>query len=364
MIRPDPDFPSSFAQARERFLAAARARGARLESVECPAGPGREGEALATDVAVLGSEQARSVLLVTSGTHGVEGYCGSGIQHALLREGQELEDAVRAGQRVVLVHALNPWGFSWGRRVTQENVDLNRNVRDFPVPEGPDADYEAVHDLMLPARWPWDEANAAAIEAFVARHGAAHLQYAISHGQWSRPEGMFFCGTAPTWSHRTLRALLRRHAGSASRLFWIDVHTGLGPRGHGEMIYNGRNVAADLARTRACWGPAVTSIFDGTSVSATVSGWIGNAAYDECPGAALAAMAIEYGTLPFAQVTDALRRDHWTALHAPSDAQARQRAREQMMQAFFVDDDDWKAKVLGQARQKVVQAVQADRAVG
>ena len=362
MIRPDPDFPSSYAQARERFLAAARACGARLESFDNPTGPGLDGEPLATDVATIGPDDAREVLMVTSGTHGVEGYCGSGVQHALLREGAGIDDALAAGARVVLVHALNPWGFSWRRRVTEDNVDLNRNVRAFPVPDGPDPDYDEIHGLLLPAQWPPSDENRAAIAAFVARRGPAHFQYAVSKGQGSHPDGLFFCGRAPTWSHRTLRAVLRERARGAARLHWIDLHTGLGPSGHGELIYAGLDVAADVARTRACWGPSVTSIFDGSSTSARIAGMIGGAFYEECPGTALAAIALEYGTVPFDAVNEALRFDHWVAARRPDDAALRAQARDAMVGAFFVDTGDWKAAVLRQARDAFAKAVASARA--
>ena len=40
---------------------------------------------------------------------------------------------------IVLLHASNPYGFAWGRRVNEDNVDLNRNFVDFdaPLPENP-----------------------------------------------------------------------------------------------------------------------------------------------------------------------------------------------------------------------------------
>ncbi|MFM1991921.1 MAG: hypothetical protein RJA99_4878 [Pseudomonadota bacterium] len=363
MIRPDPDFPSSYAQARERFLAAARARGARIESHENPAGPGLDGETLAADLAILGPPDARRVLLVQSGTHGVEGYCGSGVQHALLREGSELDAVLAAGGRVVLLHAINPWGFSWRRRVTEDNVDLNRNCRRFPVPATPDAHYEAIHDLLLPAQWPPTGENRAAIDAFIATHGQAAFQFAFSHGQWSKPDGVFFTGHAPTWSNRTLREVLRRHVTGADGLWWIDLHTGLGPSGHGELIYAGRDLAADVARARACWGPAVTSIFDGSSTSARIDGMVGLAFYEECPDTALSAIALEYGTQPSEAVRDALRMDHWVASRAPDDPALRARARERMVEAFFVDTPAWKAAILAQGRDAVVKAAAAMHAV-
>lgn len=366
MIRPDPIFPSCYAEARTRFLEAARARGARLEHFEnAGAGRGPDGETLAADVAVLGPADAPAVLLVHSGTHGVEGYCGSGVQQALLRDGPELDAALRTGAKLVMLHAINPWGFAWGRRVTEDNVDLNRNFRDFPSEAaGPDVDYDEVHALMLPASWPPDDANRAAISAFVERRGAAQLQFAVSHGQRSTPDGMFFAGHGPTWSNRTLREVLRRHVRGARQLAWIDLHTGLGPSGHGELIYNGREDADHIARARRCWGARVTSTFEGSSASVAVAGPTGNAAYDECPGTALACVAIEYGTAPFAQVLEALRFDHWVHARAPGDAVLRAAARDAMLAGFYVDTADWKAAVLAEARTTFAQAAASFDGIG
>lgn len=355
MIADDPHFPTSYAQGRERFLTAAASRGARLDACAHPL-RGADGEALAVDLASLGPPDAPDVVLLHSGTHGVEGYCGSGIQHALLTQGPEIDDALAAGARVLLMHALNPWGFSWRRRVTEDNVDLNRNFRDFATPAGPDPDYADVHPLVLPETWPWTADNAAAITGFIAARGPAHWQYAVSHGQRTHPDGVFYAGNAPTWSNRTLHALLARHVRGARAVWWIDVHTGLGPSGHGEMIYGGRDDPDDLARTRACWGERVTSIFDGSSASAKVEGSVGAAMYTACPGTRLAAIGLEFGTLPLPEMLEALRFDHWVAARAPGDAALRERARAAMMRAFFVDTPQWKSAVLAQGRDAFAKA--------
>jgi hypothetical protein len=52
---------------------------------------------------------------------------------------------------------------------------------------------------------------------------------------------------------------------------WIDLHTGLGPSGVGERIYAGHDDAA-MARARRWWGDQVTSIYDGSSTSALLTG--------------------------------------------------------------------------------------------
>ena len=71
-------------------------------------------------------------MVIISETHGVEGFCGSGCQVGFLVE--RVYEGLPKTVGVALVHALNPYGFAWLRRVNEDNVDLNRNFRDFTEP--------------------------------------------------------------------------------------------------------------------------------------------------------------------------------------------------------------------------------------
>ena len=197
-------FSLNYAQARAKFLEAAKAAGLHVTPYPL-ALPGRDGEALAVDAAWQGPRQAAKLLLLTSGVHGVEGYAGSGAQTALLREQALMEQASASGMAVRYVHALNPYGFSHIRRVTQENVDLNRNFQDFSRTMPSNPAYCRLHPLLLPDKWPPTWGNRAAILGLIATQGLCTLQTAVSSGQYEKPGGMSFGGTAPTWSYRTLR---------------------------------------------------------------------------------------------------------------------------------------------------------------
>jgi hypothetical protein len=70
-------FPKDFADSRKRFLAAAKALKAAIRTYPNP-NKGPNGEALATDVAWLGPKNASKVLVLLSGTHGVEAFTGAG----------------------------------------------------------------------------------------------------------------------------------------------------------------------------------------------------------------------------------------------------------------------------------------------
>lgn len=358
-------FSDTYARARVKFLEGAAAAGMALQSHNHPL-PGAEGETLAMDVARDGALGAEKLLIISSACHGAEGHCGSGVQVAATHDAEWLAHARAAGVAVLYIHALNPHGFSHSRRVTHENVDLNRNFQNFAAPLPANPAYAELHDLLLPATWPPSPDNEAAIASWAATHGLARYQAAVSQGQHSHADGLFFGGTAPTWSNQTLRHVLRQHGQGARHVAWMDLHTGLGPSGVGERIWAGGNDAQGIARAKRWWDGGgltpITSIYDGSSTSALLTGLMWSSIQDECPAATYTGIAMEYGTLPILDVIQALRADHW--LHRETlrghavDPVLAQAIHQQVRDTFYVNTDGWRAQVVAQARQALFQAVE------
>ena len=354
MSQPFDPFATSYAQARATFLAAAE--GLALQSHPEPL-RGVELEPLAMDVVRIGADDADRLLVVSSGCHGVEGYCGSGAQVALLHD-QAFRDRARdSGVALLFIHALNPWGFSFGRRVTHEGVDLNRNFVDFRRPTPRNAGYDQLAALLLPEHWPPSGSNELQLMSYAAAHGMPALQQAVSGGQYDHPDGVFYGGKAPTWSHATLRMVLRQHATKCRRLGWIDLHSGLGESGVGERIFACRDDDAAKHRARSWWGNRVTFMDDGSSSSANLQGNLWHAVYEECTQATYTGIALEFGTQPMNVVIDALRFDHWVARRRQPSDERLEAARAAMRHAFFTDTPEWKKAVLAQTREAALQAV-------
>jgi hypothetical protein len=349
-MNPVDCFAQNYAEARQKFLAAAEDADLDVHIHPHPM-LGRDGELLALDVVRDGPRDADALLIVSSGCHGIEGFCGSGVQVALLRDAAWRRAAREAGVAVLYLHALNPYGFSWWRRTTHENVDLNRNFHDFSKPLPANPGYDELAALLVPPVWPPSAEVNAAVQRFIAERGLAALQTAVSGGQYTHPTGLFYGGVNPTWSHITLRHVLQEECRGARRIGWIDLHTGLGPDGHGERINASRDDAQALARARAWWGPEVTSIYDGSSSSALLTGLMWNAIYEECPQAEYTGIALEYGTVPIMEVIEALRGDQWLENHPEAEAAPAQREaiKRRMRDAFYTDTDEWKQRVVEQA---------------
>jgi hypothetical protein len=353
-------FAPTYAEARRKFLQAAADAGLAAESRPHPL-RGLQGEELAMDVARDGDPNASKLLVLSSACHGVEGFCGSGVQVAMLRDAAFRADAKARGVALLYIHGLNPYGFSHCFRATHENVDLNRNFNDFSQPLPVNTAYRELHPLLVPPEWPPTAANSQALMQYVAAHGEKAYQSAVSGGQYEFADGLFFGGRAPTWSNLTVREALRAHGRRAGRIAWIDIHTGLGPSGVGERIYAGRDDAASVARCRGWWDGGgrtpITSIYDGSSTSAFLTGMMFNAAYEECPQAEYTGIALEYGTVPVLQSLHALRGEQWLRRHPEAPPAVADGIRQGMKQAFYTDTDAWREKIVVQAREALVQGL-------
>ena len=151
------------------------------------------------------------------------------------------------------------------------------------------------------------------------------------------------------------------HGRRAGRIAWIDFHTGLGPSGHGERIFAGPDDARDVGRARHWWDGGgktpVTSIYDGSSSSAKLTGMMWSCVPEECPQAQYTGIALEYGTKPLRDVLHALRADHWLGQHPDAPADVAAAIKREMLEAFYTDTPEWKRSIVDQAREAMVQAV-------
>ncbi|GMV61704.1 MAG: hypothetical protein AMXMBFR74_08730 [Parvibaculum sp.] len=343
------NFSKTYREARDRFLQAARAAGGRVNHHEHPL-RGPEGEVLATDVARIGPEDAPFILALGSGTHGVEGYCGSGVQTALLAEG--FADGLPDDTGLVLIHGINPYGFAWNRRVNEDNVDLNRNFVDHAKPHPENPGYEELAEAINPRDLsPETMAESRAhMRAYAERHGHRAMQHALSAGQYTHPNGVQFGGLEPVWSNRTLRMILREEMAKARRVVFIDIHSGLGACGEGEIICTEPETSETYKRMRRWWGARVRSTVSGDSISSNVPGSITVCLAEELQGREVTPMGLEFGTVPIAEVTMALQADNWLHQNGGPDNPKAKEIAKTIRDAFYIDADDWKEKVTAQTR--------------
>jgi hypothetical protein len=352
-------FPPDFSGARDRFLALAARAQLPVKTYENPR-KGPAGERLATDVAFQGDPSAQKILVTISGTHGIEGFCGSGCQADWLMETARTE--LPPDTAILHIHALNPHGFAWLRRVTEEGVDLNRNFHDFsqPLPENPG--YDQLADALVPQSLTPEviAAAEARIKDFRERHGDLALQRARSGGQYKHPTGMFYGGSKPTWSRETLERIVVDYGlAQRGRVAVIDYHTGLGPYGYGELICDHDPETPNLATAHDWYGEGVTVPLLGTSSSVPKHGTVGTGFWQPRLGERVVYAAIEYGTFSPDRGRGPMREDHVLHARGPVDwsAPETQRVKRALRRHFFPDTQPWRELVLFRSRQILGQAL-------
>lgn len=312
-------------------------------------------QSLFSDCAWIGSDGASRVLVLISATHGVEGFAGSAIQADFISLLGSAEWQLPDDTAVLIIHALNPWGMAWLRRCNQQGVDLNRNFVDFsqPLPSN-DGYQQLAASLRADA-----DTRAQAMQAFRQQHGQTALELAVSGGQYQDPLGPFYGGDAPTFANRLIHKLINQYTLGERRLAVVDLHTGLGPYGYGEVICDHAPDSAGAKTAHNWYGDSVTLPLAGTSSSVPKQGLLDFAWHrimndDSC------FVTLEFGTYNVDQLFNSVLADHRLHAEGVLDWQAPQtRAiKQQIRHHFCPDDEQWRELVLVRARQVIRLALE------
>jgi hypothetical protein len=347
-------FPDSYAVARQRWLEylIKLSFPTQHRSYRC-AGTGPDGEELVTDAVWIGSENASRVLVLIGGTHGIEGFAGSAVQIdqlGLITEGHVI---IPDNTAVLMIHALTPWGYAWQRRCDADGVDLNRNAIDFSRPLPENSDYDLLKDAFYLE-------NAAqrkiALAEFEQRHGRVALEKAISAGQYSDPSGPFYGGKAPAHGWLVCEDLMHQYTLQERDLAVIDLHTGLGSFGYGEIICDHQPNSVGTHTAVQWYGDSVALPFLGTSSSVPKIGLL-DYAWHAIMNNHSCYITLEFGTFSTDQLFEILLRDHqlWAQ---PDNEQVRLEHSKVMRRHFCPDDQAWHEMVLFRARQVIAQGLQ------
>ena len=346
-MNPADFFRPDYAACRELFLQLGEGGDELIHAIN-PA-PGPDGLELSTEFLRLGPRDAERALIMVSGTHGAEGFAGSAIQCAWLASRPHLPDDMA----VLLVHGLNAFGFAHLRRVNENNVDLNRNFIDHEYNHPENVGYAKIGGAMAAADL--DGPGRAAADTALARlqkeMGALNVMRAIG-GQYDAPQGMFYGGRMPVWSNRALREYLPSLLPNVRRAAYVDIHTGLGPSGHGSRYCYHAKGTAEHDLGRLWWGKEMTA-----AAAKINHGKTGHGAMEALAPAQVVCLTLEFGTLPFDGVLAALRDEHALWWHGGDrDGQAVKSA---FKAAFCRADKDWRARGVEQGLE-----IAADTLVG
>lgn len=360
-MRPDSNalenFPSDYFAARDRFLVLAQARGGRVESH--PVANSGAG-ALTLDAAWFGSDSPERLIIVSSGIHGAEGFGGSAVQQQFLSR-LDPQRHLPPACGILLVHAVNPYGFVHLRRANENNVDLNRNcLADFPGPANPE--YRLFDPLLNPQR------PAGSMDFFLPRLWAKGLVMGrrrtiqgIAGGQYEFPKGLFYGSTRQEASIRVFHGIVSRQMFSGVKdVLHIDLHSGLGKHGKAMLLTDFPEGSPEFQQFEGWFGPGIVS--SGATpgpASYTSSGdllWLTNRCFH---GGRVSCLTFEFGTYPMSRVLSVLRRENQLHHFGCTDPRLEQTIRNDMLETFCPKSPAWRLALLESGQRVLERALAA-----
>ncbi|QDU39145.1 hypothetical protein Mal4_34810 [Maioricimonas rarisocia] len=348
-------FSPSYLEARAKFCEATTRAG--WEHSGYPTGEtGPDGTPLTLDVASCGDPDAKRVLLVSSGLHGVEGYFGSALQIAALQNWAP-ETTLPPQTRIVFLHGLNPYGFAWIRRVDSHNIDPNRN---FLLPEDsfdrPAPRYRRYDRFLNPNRppAPFDTFRWIGAAALLIL-GPKRLAQAIAAGQHEYPDGLFFGGQDYGPTQTLYAAHWKNWVGDDTQVLHIDFHTGLGKSATWKLLLDTQLTDAELKRLQEWFGEGSVARGD-PEVTYETSGSIGRWCRSSHSGRYVYVCA-EFGTFDALSVLSALRSENQAHRYCQPDEPAWKHAKSRLKEIFCPASPVWRGKVLDEGTGLIRQAV-------
>ena len=363
-------FQDSYIESREAFRLQANKLQAKFDSVQLFSRnvPGKIDNDLTIDFCyVPAQKETEKLLIITSGTHGVEGYVGSAVQKMFMSEILTTEMLDEVG--VLLVHSVNPFGFKYIRRVTENNVDFNRNCdTEQSLFSSENNGYNDLIGMLNPD----GKANPGSLKNKffmliaineLVKESMASLRQAVLQGQYEHKKGLYFGGTGFEPQITILGEVFKEYATEYETVFNIDLHTGYGNRGEAHLYPN----PIDDIKVKT----ALENVFEGYKIDWGDSDdfYTINGSFTDYIGKLLAdkfylPMVLEYGTLNSQTTVGSIKSIHNMVLenqgvqHGYKNAKDSLKIINSFIEMYNPSSEKWRTKIMGDSKIMLKQAME------
>ena len=320
------------------------------------------GTKIHTSVAWLGPKDAKTLLLIVSGTHGNEGWAGSAVQIDSLQRG--VFNSLPDNTAVMMIHLINPWGCAWGRRENEDNADLFRDLI-YYKPELYSNDTRFTDDLAaalsLTDYSPEGRAHSETLtDDFIRTNGEAELTNIMRAGQFRYPEAPCYNGGGISWSFRLFKDLVHRYLSQAKQVFCIDIHTAFGEYGDGILIPYYKPGGPDKAKfdyLQKTYGSEKLYVggFDPSIPSHPRMPY--EIATDFIPGLEMIATGLEFGTYDWDDGLNLIKYMNYLFTKGDPLNPERPDLVEQYNKLCYPDKNDWREMVIVRGREVIDQTL-------
>ena len=188
---------------------------------------------LSVDYLFLNNNHSQNLHIIISGTHGVEGYCGSALQFKTLDYILQNNNFTQ-NNSYLFIHALNPYGYFHNRRFTKNNIDLNRNyLNAFYKDNYPQKIAQLINTYVFSLTFIYLFFN------ILFNFGFTKAREYIVKGQYTYQKSLFYGGDKAEYNIDVLQQILDTiNYQQFKQIYIFDIHTGLGKYGNLSIMVN------------------------------------------------------------------------------------------------------------------------------
>lgn len=334
--------------------------------------PSKKDPDLQVDYAFFPSQNQKNLFIIVSGVHGIESYAGSAIQTMYLKEFLPHQD--RQDTSFLFIHALNPYGFKYHRRCTENLVNLNRNCSSRP------ALYQIRNEASLNLskkfipREPVEAMQAPLLSQMSKRPALQgdrvyfcdtsmeEFIKGVGPGQYESPEGLEYGGKEREPQIEAWLQLLKKIVPSHRDIFLFDIHTGLGDRGRLHLLTGDPKLCIHQDLFSEILDPKADHlIYDFTTnetegfyeTYGATNDMVAELASDS---QRVCALTLEFGTLghSFDNQIDSLNRwllEHQASIYGCKNSELEKEIEKLNKDKFFPQDPAWQNQIVEVSRQ-------------
>ncbi|WP_261131577.1 M14 family metallopeptidase [Bacillus sp. Marseille-Q3570] len=300
------------------------------------------------------------VLFFTTGVHGIEGYAGAGMIHLFIEEYLDRVDPETTG--ICFVHAVNPWGMRNFRRVTENNVDMNRNCVYGDVPKDVNENYAKESEIFLPNGKITDiekekQELYAQLSEGTMNEGYNGIKSAKSMGQFQFEKGVYFGGKSEEPSTAYLKKLQKKLLSDYDRVIHMDWHTALGPTNEITMV-NSEVDSRSEEELKSFYKLENIKKFSPEDVKGDTTNHFNELKKEEFPDTHLFSALFEFGT--FGDDKEAELREFTTIIlenqlywNGAEKEEDRQWVLAETQNMFYPKEQEWRESVIKEGRRGI-----------
>ena len=312
----------------------------------------------------------KRLFILTSAVHGVEGYVGSAVQQMFLNE--LLKEISLDNMGLLLIHGINSYGFKYKRRVTENNVDLNRNCStDKMLFESVNSGYSDLNGMLNPT----NKANTKSVGNIffqlnaiqkIIQYSMGTLRQAVLQGQYQYEKGVYFGGKELEPSIKTVTPLIQDIAKNYDMVFNIDLHTGYGKRGIMHLFPNPMKDEKKRAKIENIFSGIPIDWGDGDDFY-TVTGDFATYVGQIIPEKYYLNMTFEFGTLDSQVTMGAIKSLHNVILENQGvhfgykSKEDEEDIKNRYLEGYYPSSKPWRSKAIMDASKTLLQAVKKYR---